>query len=328
ELQRVLGERQPWPQGRRRLVVGALPFAAPLGLLLFASPTGGKLGAAVDFNLWPGWKPLAFYRTLQSGNALLDAVTPIVLCLALIAVLLGGRIRIAPPMRLALAALAVTFLAAPTDLMGALWLDARLPIALVFMAIAGSEAQFRSVPLRRAVGLAMAGLLVFQATVMSASWITYERIEDEFVSAFSDIPAGSTLVVGAGGEMPTLLYRDEAGLAGWRPPLKHVASLATVPKPIFVPSTWADPTQQPVAVTPRYAAMKALQGNNPVPLSSLDDFARLIGRIRDAQSSAGDGRPVYLLLLDPAPAHPERPPDLIPVAKGARFELFRIGAPA
>jgi hypothetical protein len=328
ELQRVFGKPLPWGQRLRRLVVGALPFAVPLGLLLFASPTGGKVGDAVVFNLWLGWKPLALYRTLLSGNALLDAVTPIVLGLALIAALFGGMIRTAPPIRLALAALVLTFLVAPSDLMGALWLDARLPIALAFVAIASTGAQFRSIPVGRAVTVAVAGLLVFRAVVMSASWIAYEGIEDEFVSAFAKVPAGSTLFLAAGGPMPSFLYRDDIALARWRPPLKHTASLATVMKPIFVPSTWADPTQQPIVVTPRYAAMKALQGNNPVRISSLDDFTRLIGRIRDVQGSAGDSRPVYLMLLDPDPAQPQRPPDLTPTASGSRFELFEIAAPS
>jgi hypothetical protein len=327
ELQRAFGERQPWPRTLRRLAIGALPFAVPLGLLLFASPTGNKVGAAVVFNLWPGWKPLALYRTLLSGDALLDAVTPIVLGLALAAVLVAGAIRIAPPMRLALAALSLTFLAAPTDLMGALWLDARLPVALAFVAIASTEVRFRRPAIGRAATIMIAALLLFRGVAMSASWIGYERIEDEFVAAFAKVPAGSTLFLAAGGPMPSLLYRDDAALALWRPPLKHTVSLATVLKPIFVPATWADPTQQPIVVTPRYAAMKALQGNNPVRIGTLEEFVRLIGSIREAQRSAADSRPVYLLLVDPDPAHPERPPDIVPVAAGSRFELFEIAAP-
>jgi len=329
ELQSVLGRPQAWSRNLRRLAIGALPFALPLGLLLLASPTGDMIGAGVAFNFWPGWKPLALYRTLLSGNALLDATTPIVLGSVLVAILCAGRIRIARPMRLAIVAISLTFLVAPTNLMGALLLDARLPIAIVFIAIASTAVGFRNASVGRVVAVAIAGLLLFRAVALTVSWAGYERIQNEFIDAFVKIPAGSAMFVGTGGPLPSLLFTHDEELEFWRPPLKHIVSLATVVKPIFVPATWADPTQQPITVAPRYSPMKALQGNNPFSpaIVSSDDLARLIVKIHEAQHNAGDNHDAYLLLLYPDRAL-EWPQQAVPVASGSRFVLFNVGGPS
>jgi len=171
--------------------------------------------------------------------------------------------------------------------------------------------------------------LLFRAVALTVSWAGYERIQNEFIDAFVKIPAGSAMFVGTGGPLPSLLFTHDEELEFWRPPLKHIVSLATVVKPIFVPATWADPTQQPITVAPRYSPMKALQGNNPFSpaIVSSDDLARLIVKIHEAQHNAGDNRDAYLLLLYPDRAL-EWPQQAVPVASGSRFVLFNVGGPS
>jgi hypothetical protein len=324
ELQRVFPLRRTWPGALRQLTSAMLPFAVPLCLLVFASPTGKKIGAELTFNLWPGWKPFAFYSTLLSGNPLLDIVTPPLLGLALVVVLMSGTIRIAREMWFALALVCIAFLVAPTGIMGALLLDARLPVAIAFIAVASTRVSVSVVAAQRVLVFMTATLLIFRAVVLATSWIGFDKTEREFLAAFDQLPAGSTLFVATGGPMPSLLFDDETSLSLWSPPLKHIASLVTLLKPIFVPATWADPTQQPIAIATRYLATKQLQGNNPIRLVTAADLERLMSEIDETQRKVDRNHSAYLLLLYPGGAFDEFLKDTTRIASGSTFVLLAI----
>jgi hypothetical protein len=200
--------------------------------------------------------------------------------------------------------------------------DARLPVAMLLVAIASMD--LRRVGSRATVAgaLLLAALLAGREVTIAQEWRATQGIYARHMDAFSHLPEGSVLWAATAAPYPTLAYRDAADLALWHPPLKHVSSLAGVGRDVFVPSTWADPFKQPIAVPPDKAAMKAAHGDNPFKTptgEALADSLATIRRVR-GRDAAGD----YLLLSFPTRMQGAVPPGLAMVAEGPDFLLLRV----
>jgi hypothetical protein len=137
-------------------------------------------------------------------------------------------------------------------------------------------------------------------------------------AAFATLPAGSVLWAATAAPYPTLLWRGADELALWRPPLKHVASLASVGRDAFVPSTWADPFKQPIAVPERLRAAKALQGDNPWRTPDGAALGEAVAAVR----RLGPGG--FVLLSYPERLQGALPAGLDAVVSGPEFLLLRI----
>ena len=248
-------------------------------------------------------------------------IAPLVVVIALVAWRRG--LRAAPFMLLAIVLLCVTFLVMPNNLFGGQYADARLPIAILLIVIA-------TVDVRRVSGqtlivcttLAMA-LLTVRVAVIANEWRDSAAIIAEYTAAFDQLPAGVTLYTASVEPFPKLPYGSPAELARWHPPLKHLSSLASIGRDVFVPATWADPFQQPIAVEPAGAAQKKLQGDNPLLTPTGESLAEVVTRIR-ALRQAGAASQDFLLLLRPMSLQGAPPADLVPIAHGTSFTMLRI----
>ena len=306
-----------------RLLLPALPVL--IGLVLFAtlSPTADEVRQPVAYHAWWGWKPLMAWRSLASGRPALDIMTLGPVALLALLLLAWRRLTLAPAMLAPLLLLATSFAVMPYALFGSLYGDARLPVAVLLVAIASTDLH-RVAPRLILAGAALLMLLLAGRSVATArSWLATEDVFARHLAAFATLPEGSMLWAATAAPYPSLAYKDAAELALWHPPLKHVASLAGVGRDIFVPATWADPYKQPITVPPQYSAIKLLQGDNPLKTPSAEALATTLSAIRRVRSPAISA-PEYLLLSYPARLHGALPSGLTPVAAGPDFLLLRI----
>jgi hypothetical protein len=324
ELQRALAR---WRANGRaaigRLVVGALPFVLPLALFVLLSPTGREADGEFKYAPEWYWKGFVVARTFMSMNLGLDFLTAAALLIVLVLIVLRGRILFAREMLLAWALLAVTFVVIPWKMFGAVFVDARLPLAILFVTIASSQATFGRAWAGRAVYALLGTLLVTRSIVLAADWTAFDKTYDSVTAALAAVPANSVLVSATAAPPPRSLTE---WVDHWRPPVHHAASLVLLQKPVFAVTTWATPSQQPIAVTPAWERLYRYQEQNPMPVDGAAELATFVARVRALIAAAGGANPppAYLMLLYPDYLHDPLPPGLTRVAAGRRFLLFRI----
>lgn len=303
----------------RDLLVGAAIFLIPL-LLFVVSPTSDE---ALQVDYWhPLWKPIIAYRALQSGNPILDYVTFAGIALGLVVVALYGRLRVAKCMYVPLAMLLVAYLVAPAWLLSARFVDTRLPVAILFVAIGCLHLSLRSKTCGRALLVGLAVLLIVRSIVLSYDWHRYDRVIHAFVTAFAELPPHSLLFVASAGPRSDL--RRGFDLRFWQPPLNHVAALATLQQPIFVLTTFAHPSQQPIAVTSRYAALYNFQEQDPIRVQSAEKLAVVTNQIRRLAGDTGISAPTFLLVLYPEFLHLPLPQGTTAIGYGPHFVILAI----
>jgi hypothetical protein len=326
------------------LLLPAVPVGIALAIFVGLSPTAGAATDPILYSPWFGWKILVAYRTLLWSIPWLDAVTLGPLVILFIAVVWSRRLRIASRMKIPILLLILTFLAMPFALFGSLYGDARLPIAILLVTIASLEIDTPPAAILVPCAVLAAGLLIARDATIAFYWHAEEPVIAEYQHAFAALPTGSTLFVASTEPFPKLAYNSAAELARWHPPLKHLASLASIGREVFVPSTWADPLKQPVRILEQDAAAKQLQGDNPFQTPTADSLAEVVARIGTLREPGRTGREPgrtgrepanaahepanaaqdFLLLLRPDALVGTPPSDLVPIWRGSTFTLFRI----
>jgi hypothetical protein len=345
----------------RGLLIAAIPLLITLLVFLAASPTAGEAAQPLVYHDWIGWKPLMARRTVLSSFPWLDLVTigPVAVMVAVAA--LRSRLRLAPAMILPIVLLGLTFLAMPYSLFGSLYGDARLPIAVLLVVIAALDLRPPTPSLVRAspapvlppnsllatslpatslpatsllatsllatsllaASLLATSLLAARQVAIAHEWRREEAVIATYQAAFATLPDASTLWVASAEPFPTLAYNSAEELARWHPPIKHLASLASLNRDIYVPATWADPFKQPIAVRADDLPASRFQGANPIPTPTADRLADMVSRVR-ALRVRGTAPRDYLLLLRPDVLSGTPPAGLVAFAHGGTFTLFRI----
>ena len=291
-----------------RLIWSAMPLVVIIGLFFLVSPTAGAstdwaAAGHVDFSMasvvsYLRSKPWMLRRFLEGvEDPTLDQVS-IVLAVVIVATLFAvTKVRIARQAALALALLCLAFVLAPSETFSAMYLNMRLPIAIAF--VAAGCVYFATGTSRTQVLLVVAllGIVALRSAVVTRDWIGYDAVERQFIDAYACLSRGSVLFVAR----PPII-----GLWSgyWRPPIKHIASLATATDGVFVPQTWADPAQQPIRVRRDFDDVYTFQSPNPIAIADVAALHAAIRDIRALMQHHGAG-PVYLMLLEPGPLdHP------------------------
>jgi hypothetical protein len=160
-------------------------------------------------------------------------------------------IRLHPAIAAPLVLVFLAYLTMPTAAATSSGADHRVPLLLGLLFVAGSR--WTAPNMATARGFAAAALVLFlvRLAVVAAEWRDSDRIYSEFLPALDSVPAGSRVAVAA----PPLLAVKWAAT-----PLHHFPLIAVLRRDVFVPTLFANPTQQPVALRPHYRALAGQLG--------------------------------------------------------------------
>ncbi|HEX3753855.1 MAG TPA: hypothetical protein VHV26_02150 [Rhizomicrobium sp.] len=309
------------------LLLASLPFVVCLGLFALFSPTAAVTGAGFGYEPGHLTKLVGGLFSLSSGNRWLDGLSVLVILGIGGWLLMTRNLAVSTPLAFATAAMVLAFFAVPSDIMGALYADVRLAPPLALLAIAALDIRRDApAPIARAV-LALAILLgVVRASVLTSQWRSYNAQIAPIARAVGGIESGATLFAATADPYPALIADTPDRRAVWQPPLKHVAAFAVLGSPVFVPMTWANPTQQPLAVRPAYQPVYDWQGN-PKKVFTRTALLALLGEINRHLTDGGWPalQPAYLLVVGYRQLEPlHLPPFVAVAAQGDRFLLLRF----
>jgi hypothetical protein len=215
------------------------------------------------------------------------------------------------PIRLALAVLAVLYLAAPYAFKGTQSLDTRFVFMLALLLFAGLRP--RELPARAIVGATcwFGALFLFRAGLLGFAWAGHASEVAAFRTVIADVPAGARVFMAAvaPAEAPDYWSRTPLArrLSDGIPTDTHLPALLLIERHAFWPLLFDDPTQQPILLTPGYQRLADRNGG------MIDH--------RGFERAALCGYD-YLLLLDAGGE-----PDLAGFA-GAELTLVRAADPA
>jgi hypothetical protein len=303
------------------LFAGAAIFIVPL-VLFFASRTGSA-GGVIDYGSYFLLKKVAKFRMLFFADWTLDISLVVAIVGVAFIVWRYGRFRIARGMIGPLIAIALAYLVLPHRAMTGAYLDTRLVVPFALLLIAASSAGIGNARLRRAVTAALFVFLAARSVFLTTQWIGYDRQIQQFADAFDALPEDAIVIATSAAPKP---LTSDIDLELWQPPLKHIVSLASIGRSVFVPATYAEAAQQPLTVTPKYAGLYAFQPDrDPIPIDDTEELLATRDRLRDLLAADGiAGEPVYVLVN-----YPERldvTPDDFPtlVASGPHFYLLAL----
>jgi hypothetical protein len=243
----------------------------------------------------------AFKGTLRTFNPPLDRATLLVLASIIMMGMLTKRLTLKSSMYWPLAGVAGAALAMPAEMATANFVDIRLPTALILLAIASSNMDFRGKIWTTIVAGTLSVVFIMRIGYITQQWHLADRKYDEYLAAFDRLPEGATL-------FPAVVYPTPGHFPGAVPDF-HVASWAVLKKSAFVSSIFAFPTQQPLALRRPYRDFLLTDLYLPrseVPWDTLT-----------AQYQ-------YLLVIREGLLSHAVPSSLIPIFVGEDFRLYRV----
>lgn len=220
----------------------------------------------------------------------------------------SGRLRLGPRLGWAAALVFAAYLLMPSQIFGGSGADHRLPAALFLLLVAGSAPRFPSRRTAVAIGAAAVALLTLRIAAIEQVWRRADRVYAADLAAIDALPRGARLA---------LAYPDAVHVVPV--PQLHLAALAVVRRNAFVPTLFAVPGQQPIALRPRWAALAA--ATQPPML-----WAAFVAGERTAQERLAPLLHDYDFIVFVA-RQPFRVADercLRPVFEQATFQIFAI----
>jgi hypothetical protein len=304
------------------LVIGAAIFVVPFAMYIWSSTSNAGSNVYYGNLFWI--KKITNFRMLLFGDWYLDVSLVAATAIVLVIFWRVGRFRYDPRMILATGLVSLSYLVLPVAMLGGWYLDTRLVLPLCLIVIASANVDLGACRrLRLGLISCLALFLLLRFLYITLQWKDYDQTIQEFTSAFGSLPPNSIVMAISAVPEPRVSDLD---LRLWQPPLKHVTSLASLGTPVFVPSTYAEATQQPLTVTKGYLDFYAFQEDrDPVIVENMKEYADALDRLHVI--AAGNNRldePIYVLLLYPEhlDALPAEFPSL--VASGEHFYLFEL----
>ena len=310
-----------WLASLLQLMPGILLWRASLG------DTGATLSEYGGFadKLYALVSPFDFGVEPAPFDWLFAAVT----CAGLVLALLTCSIRLAPRMRLPLAALAAAAVLMPHRASGAWGADLRLPVTLPFVIIAGTRIEISRRPAAAVAAIAGAAVLALRVGSVAQSWCDYDRWFTEFRVASTVISPGSRLLVAAAPAVPDRLPGVPAFFARFEPVVfTHMAALAVIDRAAFFPYLFTGWTTVAVAAGNRPIAQREGQPARLADLASAAPAAakpNSIGELpywRDWRTNFD-----VALVIDFGRPRASLPSPIRPAASGSFFDIGRIVNP-
>lgn len=231
-----------WPALGRRIVIAAPQFVAPAALLL--SVRRALPSEMVSYaGLWR--KADLLFSVFDNYDRPFD-----IACFALVLALIGGlvwarRLGMGPRLASAAGIVFAAYLLLPSQMYGGSGVDHRLPIAFFLLLVAASAPRFASRRIATAVGVVTASILVIRLVVIEHVWREADRVYSADLGGIDALPRGSKLAIVHPADLFHVVPVPEV----------HLAVLAIPRREVFVPTLFAMPGQQLVAVKPAFAAL-------------------------------------------------------------------------
>jgi hypothetical protein len=288
-----------------RLLVAGLPFLPPLAIMLLAVPAGE--GGGIAFTA-PWRKVDLLFSVFDTYNRPFDVACFVIVVLGIVVAVVRRWLRLAPEIAVPLALLLVAYLVMPSQLMTASGADRRLPVVLALLVVAGTRWVSPGTLVHRSFLGAALFLFLIRLGEIAYVWHGSAAAYDAALGGLDRIAPGSRLAIA---------YPD-AAVNAVATPLVHLPTLAIARREAFVPTLFAYPTQQPVALRPDWRAVADALS----PQAVWDAF--LAHRpLADAQRAALQ-KFDYVVFLDRKPFDMAAGDGLTPVYVDPRFKLYRL----
>jgi len=283
-------------------------------------------------------------RTLSAATTSLDVfLWPLVILVVLW--IKRGQLRIGREIRLSLWLILLAFLALPEVMMTGAYVASRLVIA-VWLVLLAAGSPDEGAPARSPwLTLAIATFIVYRSVILSIHWHSYDRLTGEVTAAFDRLPKDALVFSASTQRFGPGHLGDKSAM---QPPIWHWTDLAVLHKQAFVPEMHANPGQQPLTVSGRFADIYAFHDTNPIaidsgqpdreaslpekvfdwlgiPLDRPPSLKSVLKEIGDLAEAAGiPPSRTFLLVLDPEALSEGALPGGQVRAKGARFSLIQV----
>jgi hypothetical protein len=334
-------ERGPISRKDWIFFAGASAQLVPGLFLWYASLARGGYTTTIYGGLSAKIYALVAPFTFGGQLVLSDRLFAAAICLTLVAAIVSRAIRLAPEMRLPLAALVAAAVLMPNRMSGGWDADIRLPATLPFVIIASTQL---AVTRRRVAGVGAATVLILlglRVGSVSISWRDYDRWFGEFRSAAAVITPGARLLV-VQSPLPDRARRLPglpAALGIVQPAIfTHLAALAVIDRSAFFPYLFTGWT--PVDVTAQSAAVSQREGVPATPgqlVAAADPTApNYASEIAAATDFHGErpywrdwpGRFDFVLWIDFGETRRAQLRQLAPLHRGSFFWLYRVVKPS
>ena len=230
-----------WAVLGRRIATLGIQFVLPAVLFLYwhSMAIGGVSYA--DF-----WRKVdVVFSVFDDYDRAFD-----VACLALFLCLLSWlvwtrRLALVPRFGWATCIVFTSYLLMPSQMYGGSAVDHRLPIAWLLLLIASSAPRFPTRRFATAIGIIAGSVLMIRLAVIEHVWHHADEVYSADLIGIDALPRGSKLAVAIPPDAIDLVSVPEV----------HLPALAISRREAFVPTLFAYPGQQPIALWPPYAAL-------------------------------------------------------------------------
>lgn len=306
----------------RDVVITALAGAAALSpalVLYLLSPLNAGPAAVGE---WKGlaklWRILAPFMTTSAELTLITGVAVLSLL-----ILFRRKLELAPGLPLAMAALLLAFVAAPSSLKGGTFVDLRFAMMMGLLLFAGIQPRLTA---REGAFAAIAiGLLIAARTFhIGSTWIDHRQDLADVRAAIAKVEPRARVLAARGRPGHIVGTEPEArALPGIYRLDGHLGALLVAERKAFFPLLFADPAQQPLTVRPPFdrIAQPLVEPAEWLWLSEqpLSSDAQLRARYLAQWQRDFD----YVLLID-APADVQPHPALSLLYSGNYARLYRV----
>jgi hypothetical protein len=248
----------------------------------------------------------AFKGTLRTERVTLDRLTG----LALMALVLGGawtrRLSVAPAMIGPLSLVTLATWLMPSNIVTGAYVEIRLPVALVLLAIAGSDFLVRDRRKIAAIALVLCSLFAVRMSAITVHWREADRQYAEFFEAIEQVPPGSRI-------FSAIVKRGYGYLDSRIPtsiPSENLVCWAVISKSALVSIIFSAPNQQPLQLTQPYRRF----------FSTGEFMARSYIMNWEAVQEQYE----YLLARQDERFRPPMPAQVAPIFVGRHFVLYRL----
>jgi hypothetical protein len=299
-------------------LAGAAALSPALVLYLLSPLNTGPASVGEWKGLAKLWRILAPFMTTSAELTLITGVAVLSLL-----ILFRRKLAFAPGLPLAMAALLLAFVAAPSSLKGGTFVDLRFALMMGLLLFAGIQPRLTA---REDAFAALAvGLLIAARSFhIGSTWIDHRQDLTDVRAAIAKVEPGSRVLAARGRPGHIVGTEPEArALPGIYRLDGHLAALLVAERKAFFPLLFADPAQQPLTVKPPFdrIAQPLVEPAEWPWLSEqpLSSDAQLRARYLAQWPRDFD----YVLLID-APADVQLNASLSPLYRGNYARLYRV----